>query len=180
MIDEKQLVQKCIEQERSAQYKLYERFSGKLYALILRYIKDKDDAKDILQNTFIKIYNNLETFRFDCPLEAWMKRIAINTALKAIQSHKIMEDIDDVTHHYDLENHSQNMALEQLNLETLYACIDSLPEGCKVIFNLYAIEGYKHQEIAAMLGINEGTSKSQYARAKTLLIEKIEILQISR
>jgi RNA polymerase sigma factor (sigma-70 family) len=174
MSDEKQLVDACLKGQRSAQYQLYERYSGKLYALSLRYIKDKEEAKDVLQNAFVKIFENLDKFRQDCPLEAWMKRIVINTALRALQYKKDFVDLDTVEMGVFDMSYSENLGLQNMNLETLHEMIHSLPDGCRTIFNLYAIEGYKHQEIAEMLEINEGTSKSQYARAKDLLIKKIE------
>jgi RNA polymerase sigma factor (sigma-70 family) len=175
MLNEKQLVEACMAGVRTAQYQLYERYSGKMYALSLRYIKDKDEAKDVLQNAFIKVYENIGKFRFDCPLEAWIRRILINTALRAIQNKKEFQDIDELDFATQDFSYSENMSLSYLDYEQLMALVHSLPDGCKTIFSLYAIDGYKHQEIAELLGINEGTSKSQYARAKKLLIRKIEI-----
>jgi RNA polymerase sigma factor (sigma-70 family) len=174
MLDDKQIVDACIKGVRTAQYQLYERYSGKLYALSLRYIKDKDDAKDVLQNAFIKIYENLNSFRQDCPLEAWMKRIVINTALRAIQNKKEFIELDQAEIRSMDMSYSENLGLQDMNHAQLLDLVHSLPDGCRTIFNLYAIEGFKHQEIAEMLGLTEGTSKSQYARAKELLIKKIE------
>jgi RNA polymerase sigma factor (sigma-70 family) len=173
MLNDKQLVDACIKGVRSAQFELYEQYAGKLYALSLRYIKDKDEAKDVLQTAFIKIYDNVAKFRFDCPLEAWMKRIVINTALRAIQNQRNHVDVAAAEIGLQDQAYTENLGLADLNLEQLNMLIYSLPEGCRQVFMLYAIDGYKHQEIGEMLGINEGTSKSQYARAKELLIRKI-------
>lgn len=174
MSNDKLVVEACIREERVAQRQLYEQFAGKLYAVSLRYMKSGDEAQDVLQDAFMKIFKNLHSFRFDCPLEAWLKRIVINTALKAIQKRGQMPTIDIVDYHGDFDQNPDNMGLENLKMETLIELINQLPEGCRTVFNLYAVEGYKHQEIAELLNITEGTSKSQFSRARMLLIEKIE------
>lgn len=174
MSNDKLVVEACIREERVAQRQLYEQFAGKLYAVSLRYMKSRDEAQDVLQDAFIKIYKNLHSFRFDCPLEAWLKRIVINTALKAIQKRGQMPTMDIVDYQGDLDENPGNMGLENLKMDTLLGLINELPDGCRAVFNLYAIEGYKHHEIAELLNINEGTSKSQFSRARTLLIDKIE------
>ena len=178
MLKEKQIVEACIREERVAQRQLYEQFAGKLFALSLRYMKSKDEAQDVLQDAFVKIFKNLQSFRFDCPLEAWLKRIVINTALKAIQKRGQMPSMDIDDYHGEFDQNPGNMGLENLKMETLLKLIGELPEGCQTIFNLYAIEGYKHNEIAEMLNISEGTSKSQYFRAKSLLVDRIELENI--
>ena len=178
MLKEKQIVEACIREERVAQRQLYEQYAGKLFALSLRYMKSKDEAQDVLQDAFVKIFKNLTSFRFDCPLEAWLKRIVINTALKAIQKRGQMPSMDIDEYHGEFDQNPGNMGLENLKMETLLKLITELPDGCQTIFNLYAIEGYKHNEIAEMLNISEGTSKSQYFRAKSLLVDKIELENI--
>jgi RNA polymerase sigma factor (sigma-70 family) len=177
MLNDEQLVNACIAGERSAQYQLYERYSGKLFAMALRYIKDRENAQDVLQNAYIKIFENIGKFRFECPLEAWMRRIVINTALRSLKSNKEHEDINAVDFALSEASYAENMGLENLKFEQLTALIHTLPDGCRTIFNMFAIDGYKHQEIAEILGINEGTSKSQYARAKELLVRKLELEQ---
>jgi len=171
MYNEKELIQACVRGERLAQKQLYEKFAGKLYAVSLRYMKSKEEAADILQDSFIKIFDALNSFRFDCPLELWLRRIVINTALTALGRRKINYNLED----FEFLGADENLGLESLNYETLLRMVNCLPEGCKTVFNLFAIEGYKHQEIAGMLGISEGTSKSQFSRARSILIEKIEM-----
>lgn len=171
MYNEKELIQACVRGERLAQKQLYEKFAGKLYAVSLRYMKSKEEAADILQDSFIKIFDALNSFRFDCPLELWLRRIVINTALTALGRRKINYNLED----FEFLGADENLGLESLNYETLLRMVNGLPEGCKTVFNLFAIEGYKHQEIAGMLGISEGTSKSQFSRARSILIEKIEM-----
>jgi RNA polymerase sigma factor (sigma-70 family) len=174
MSKDKQLVEACVREERVAQRELYEQFAARLFAMACRYMKDRDEAQDVLQDSFVKIFKNLASFRFDCPLEAWMKRIVINTALKALQKKGQMPSVDIDEYHGGFETYSGNMGLENLKMETLTGMIQELPEGCRMVFNLYAIEGYKHHEIADMLNITDGTSKSQFSRAKSLLVEKIQ------
>lgn len=173
MLNEKQLVEACISNDRAAQKQLYKLFSAKLFVIAKRYMKDADEAQDVLQDTFVKIFKNLESFRFDCPFEAWIKRICINTALKALSKKK--EFTVGIDSEYVIENAGaeQNLGLQNLSLNNLLDIINELPDGCKTIFNLYALEGYKHHEIADLLGITEGTSKSQYSRAKMLLQQKL-------
>ncbi len=171
MHNEKELIQACIRGERSAQKRLYEKFAGKLYAISLRYMKSQDEAADVLQDAFIKIFDRLDTFRYDCALELWVRRIVINTALTALGRRKISYNLED----YEFLGADENLGLGSLEYGALLQMIGNLPEGCKTIFNLFAIEGYKHQEIALMLGISEGTSKSQFARARSILIKEIEM-----
>ncbi len=173
MLNEKKLIHACIKEERAAQKQLYDKYAAKLYAVSLRYMRSTDDAKDVLQDAFIKIFGGLQNFRFDCPFELWMKRIVINTSLTAIGKRKINYDIEEFQQ--EITNYSGNFGLENIRFNELIEMINTLPEGCKVIFNLFAIEGYKHAEIADMLSISEGTSKSQFSRARAILIEKINV-----
>jgi RNA polymerase sigma factor (sigma-70 family) len=175
MLNEKQLVEACINNDRAAQKQLYQLFAAKLFVLAKRYLKDPDDAQDVLQDTFIKIYKNLASFRFDCPFEAWIKRICINTALKALSKKKEFTLGLDSEYVFENAGNDSNLGLQNLSLNNLIGIVNELPEGCKTIFNLYAIEGFKHHEIAELLNITEGTSKSQYSRAKMLLQQKLKI-----
>lgn len=172
MLDERELIHACIRGERTAQKQLYQKFAGKLFAVSIRYMKSKDEAEDVLQDAFVKIFNKLDSFRFDCPFEVWLKRVVINTALTALNKRKVNYDIDDFSNL--TINSSENLGLETLGYEALMAMVNALPEGCRTVFNLFAIEGYKHSEICELLGISEGTSKSQFSRARSLLMEKIE------
>lgn len=169
MSDEKELIHRCLKGERMAQKQLYDKFAGRLYAVSFRYMKSKEDAGDVLQDSFIKIFNNLASFRYDCPLEAWLKRVVINTSLTALKNRKITVEIEDSYMVPDTEN----IGNHSLDYETLVSVVNSLPDGCRTVFNLYVVEGYKHSEIAEMLEISEGTSKSQLSRARLMLSEKI-------
>jgi len=147
---------------------LYERFSRKMYGVCLRYTDDKDEAQDILQNGFIKVFENIETFKATGSLEGWIRRIMVNTALNHYRQDKasrLKVDLDSVD--YMLEG-SDNVGGE-LDAKELLKVIQTLPAGFRAVFNMFAIEGYSHKEIAEQLNISEGTSKSQYSRARAYL-----------
>jgi RNA polymerase sigma-70 factor (ECF subfamily) len=173
MQDEYALVEGCHRQDRIMQRRLYEQFAGKLFVVCKRYVKDPGEAEDVLQDAFVKIYRHIGTFRFECPLEAWLKRIVINTALKHIRKEKPWEHSADVVEMAPLLPQADT-SLPTLNYQYLLQMIQELPPGCRAVFNLYAIEGYSHPEIAELLDIAEGTSKSQYARARGLLQQKLQ------
>lgn len=166
------IISGCIKGERQMQKVLYETYSKKLLVVCLRYSKLQQEAEDILQESFIKIFSSLNSFRKDSSLWFWMKRITINTALNFHRSKLFLYPMVDVD--YISEDNSSDISLSGFHYQELLEMIQDLPPGCQVIFNLYAIEGYKHIEIAEMLKVSEGTSKSQYARARQLLINKIE------
>jgi RNA polymerase sigma-70 factor (ECF subfamily) len=165
------LIEACVKGDRQAQRHLYDLFSKRMYVVCLRYTKSQQEAEDVLQDSFIKIFKNLKGYRGESRLDYWIKRIVVNTALNS-QRKKLymypMVDIDDVKNEFD-----DNRALGSFDLEELLKMIHELPAGCQTIFNLYAIEGYSHKEIAETLGVSEGTSKSQFSRARKLLQEKI-------
>lgn len=167
------LLKECLRQKREAQKNLYDHFAPSMLAVCFRYTKNIDDAENILQDGFVKVFHHLKNFRGEGELGGWIRRIMVNTALNYLKTNK--------NYQYDLLfEDSQLHAVSagdpevRLNAKELAALIRQLPTGFQTIFNLHAVEGYKHAEIAAMLGINEGTSRSQYARARALLIEWID------
>ena len=153
------------------QQALYDRFASRMFVVCLRYATGQLEAEDILQEAFVKVYLKIETYREEASLAQWIKRIIINTALNHQRSKLYMYPMVDVEHLHDLAD--QENILSGFSYQELLEFIQELPSGCRVIFNLYAIEGYGHKEIAEMLGISEGTSKSQYARAKKLLQQQL-------
>lgn len=166
-LEDNELITGCCKGARNAQRALYEKYSGQMYPIALRYSKMQQEAEDILQESFIKVFDKIKNFRRDSSLPYWIKRIVINTALNHQRSKLYlypMVDVQDLKHYSDSET-----TLSGFSYQELLKMVKRLPTGCQVIFNLYAIEGYKHFEIAEMLEISEGTSKSQYARAKGLL-----------
>jgi RNA polymerase sigma-70 factor (ECF subfamily) len=171
MPGEKELVSKCTKGDRAAQKALYDTYCRKLFAVCLRYAKNAEESEDILQEGFIKIFNSLKNFRFESQLSTWMTRIMINTALNHQRQKMYLLPMVDVEKAH-LEE-SENISLADFHLSELITFVQSLPDGCRIVFNLFAIEGYGHKEIGEMLGISEGTSKSQYNRAKSLLKERL-------
>ncbi|MDQ6480405.1 RNA polymerase sigma factor [Dyadobacter sp. LHD-138] len=170
--NEHELVIGCQQRNRVAQKQLYDVFGGKLFAICLRYTKNRTDAEDVLQDAFIKIYENISTFRNDSPLEYWLRSIVVNTALNHLRQQKYLKQLDDIDG-YENGLAGKELILADFQWQQLLGFIKELPIGCQTIFNLYAIEGYQHNEIAQKLGISEGTSKSQYSRARMLLQEKL-------
>lgn len=168
--DEK-LIKECQKGRRQFQQALYDKYCDGMFLVALRYSKVQQEAEDILQEAFLKVFNNIKDFRKDSSLAYWIKRIVVNTALNHQRSKLYLYPMVDVT---DLSDRVANEnAIADLSYEELLTLIQKLPAGCQAIFNLYAIEGYKHHEIAELLKISEGTSKSQYSRAKAILSEKI-------
>ncbi|WP_338760628.1 RNA polymerase sigma factor [Bernardetia sp. ABR2-2B] len=169
--EETQLINDCIKGKRQAQRTLYEQFAPKMYAIAMRYAKTTLEADDILQESFINVFKHVESFEQDCPIEFWIRRIVINQALKSGRNKydkAFKEEVTDINY-----NSEENIVLDQFDLEELLQVIRRLPDGFQQIFNLYAIEGYKHKEIAELLEISVGTSKSQYARARAQLQEML-------
>ena len=171
MLDEEALINGCIRGERAMQRALYERFSRKMLVVCMRYSKGRQEAEDILQDSFIKVFDHIRNFRRECPLEGWIRRIVVNTALNHNRSKLYLYpalDLEDVETTVD-----ENLTLADIHFEELLALVQQLAPRYQIVFNLFAIEGYSHKEIAAMLDISEGTSKSQYARARVILQQKI-------
>lgn len=171
-MDYNQLLKDCLKQKPEAQRKLYEHFAPSMLGVCFRYTKSLDDAEEVLQEGFVKVFNRLKQFKGEGELGGWIRKIMVNTALNFLKTnHKYRHELsydESALHLVSTENPTVNLQTKELaNL------IRQLPTGYQTIFNLYAVEGYKHAEIASMLGINEGTSRSQYARARILLIEWI-------
>ena len=167
MTDE-QIVQGCLRKNALAQKFLYDKFSRKMMGVCLRYSDNHEEAEDVLQNGFVSVFQNIESFKGTGSLEGWIRKIMVNTALTNIRKNKKLKlniELDSVE--YMLP--STNYISESFAAKDLLKIIQTLPTGFKTVFNLYAIEGYSHKEIGEMLGISEGTSKSQYSRAKTHL-----------
>lgn len=152
----------------------YEKFSRQLFGICLRYAKDHDEAEDLLQETFIRAFRNMEQFDSKGALGAWLRRITVNVCLEMYRKNKTLSEHLKNFSEENKEDSSFDSALNSLALEDLVEKIQQLPPGFRTVFNLYAIEGFNHNEIAEMLKISSGTSKSQYSRARQLLREKIE------
>lgn len=169
---ETDLIASCIDGNRASQKALYDRYCRKMMIICQRYAKTTAEAEDILQEGFLKVFGSLKNFRAESALSTWMTRIMINTALNAQRRKLYMVPMVNVSEVQLPER--EEVSLASFHLQDLIAMIQSLPDGCRVVFNLFAIEGYGHKEIADMLNISEGTSKSQYNRAKVLLQSKLQ------
>jgi len=175
MLSEKELIDGCAKGDRASQKALYDRYCRKMLVYCLRYAKSTPEAEDILQEGFVKVFKNIGQFRSESKLDTWMTRIMINTALNHQRQKLYMLPMLDVTEIHLPEN--EEISLAGFHLSELVTLIQSLPDGCRIVFNLFAVEGYSHKEIAEMLGVSEGTSKSQYNRAKTLLRAKLRVAE---
>lgn len=166
------LIHKCLENDALAQQKLYQRHSALMYGVCMRFAKCKQEAEDILQEGFIKVFKHLKTFRNEGNLESWMRRIMINTAIN-FYKRKLPVFPDTDFERMESRRSDNNLVISRLTHEEILAHVQSLPRGYRMVFNLYVIEGYTHPEIAKMMDISVNTSKSQLSRAKVILKEKI-------
>jgi len=170
MLNENELIDGCRKGSRASQKALYEFYCRKMMVVCLRYSKTTAEAEDILQEAFMKIFNGIKDFRQESKLETWITRIMVNTALNAQRKKLYLYPMVDVE---DINLPDEEMCISGIHFTQLLELIQSLPQGCQMVFNLFAIEGYSHKEIAEMLGVSEGTSKSQFSRAKSLLQAKL-------
>jgi RNA polymerase sigma factor (sigma-70 family) len=162
---ENDLVRGCIKGDRACQKALYERFSARMMLVCLRYAGNKEDASDILQEGFIRVFSKISTYRSEGSLEGWIRRIMINLALRNLSRRKDIEEV--------MQEEDDDGTLPVPKMEVLLEMIRRLPDGYRLVFNLYILENFSHSEIAVKLGISEGTSKSQLARARALLRKMI-------
>ncbi len=169
---ESDLIQGCINGDRQMQELLYKRFSSKMYGVCLRYSGSADDANDLLQEGFIKIYKNLGKFRGEGSFEGWVRRIFVNTAIEHFRKKVKLYNVSEVQEN-TIEDTDVTI-LDTLAVKDIIVLVNELAPGYKTIFNMHVIEGYSHKEIAEILGINEGTSKSQLARAKGVLKKSLD------
>jgi RNA polymerase sigma factor (sigma-70 family) len=170
--DEDELIKGCIAGKREMQKQLYDRYAGKMLAICKRYAQTSFEAEDILQEAFIKVYTHIKDFKRDCPVEFWIRRIIINTAIK--QQRGVMQISALSEEEQPGQVQQEEFIMANYGYEELLAMIQSLAPRYQLIFNLFAIEGYSHKEIAEMLDISEGTSKSQYSRARAILKNMLE------
>jgi RNA polymerase sigma-70 factor (ECF subfamily) len=168
---EKDLLKACLQGDRLAQRDIFNMYAGKMMAICIRYTRHRQEAEDILQDAFVKVFTNLESFEHNGSFEGWVRRIIINTAIKNNQKKSVShEDIG-------LENIKEDSAgpevFSALSEEELIKLISNLPDGYRMVFNLFAIEGFSHKEISELLNIEESTSRSQLLKARRILQEKV-------
>jgi RNA polymerase sigma factor (sigma-70 family) len=171
-ISESDLIAGCIAGDRKMQEELYNRFAPKMYAVCLRYANNTEDAQDLLQEGFIKVYKNLHRFRAEGSFEGWIRRVFINSSIehyrrKSAKLSTVSDKEESTIEDTDIS------ALDNLAEKDIINLIQDLSPGYRTVFNLYVVEGYSHKEIGELLNISEGTSKSQLARAKAILQKKV-------
>jgi len=183
MIIDESIIEGCIAGKRSAQNALYRKFSAMMHSVCMRYAQNRDEAEDILQEAFIKIFQNIATFRGEGSFEGWMKRIMINHALNHYRKNKKMpfhQDIDEINEQDILNKEEISGHHEPVSAEILLSLIHLLPRGYRMVFNLYVFEEYSHKEIAEELNISENTSKTQLLKARRMLRRRLSELNLMK
>lgn len=175
-MSEQHIIEGCIRHSKKAQQQLWKQFSGFLLGVCLRYASDRMEAEDMLQEAFIKIFFNINEYSGTGSFKGWLRKVTVNTAITYYHKnlrHKHHTDIDD---YVNVEAGTGGFEEDFYTAEDLYIVLNDLSPGYRMVFNLYTVEGYKHNEIAEMLGIDVNTSKSQYSRARAVLRKKLEDL----
>jgi RNA polymerase sigma-70 factor (ECF subfamily) len=170
-MNEKQLIEGCLNGDRKAQEELYFVYSRKMMGLCLRYVGNRETARDILQDGFVKVFTSIGSYSGTGPFDAWIRMIFVNAAIEHLRKRDYLYDTVDLDNIKTVTE--DDTTLSKISAEMIMEIIQQLPEGYRTIFNLYAIEGYSHKEIGDMLHILESTSRSQYARARQLLQKQI-------
>ena len=165
------LVLACQENNSLAQRELYDMFKSKMFGICLRYAGNYDDAQDILQDGFLKVFEKIHQFGFKGAFEGWMRKIMVNTALEKYRLHYRQVTVNENI--AEIEYEQENEIIAEIDRIELVKIIQDLSPRYRIVFNLYALEGYSHKEISEMLQITEGTSKSNLSRARTILQEKV-------
>ncbi|MBK9270907.1 MAG: RNA polymerase sigma factor [Saprospiraceae bacterium] len=166
-----QVIEACISGDRKSQKELFELLSGKMMAVCMRYARHKMEAEDLLQDGFVKVFQNMKQYKFEGPFEQWVRKIMIHNAIKKYHRKSNKNEllvIDEIPEHGDDYN-----ANNLLYYKELLNMVEELPDGYRMVFNLYAIEGYNHKEISEMMGIEESTSRSQLVKARKVLQDKL-------
>jgi RNA polymerase sigma-70 factor (ECF subfamily) len=175
------ILEGCLKKDPKYQRALYEKFARPMLGICLRYTKDKMEAEDVLQIGFVKVFRSIETYSHTGSFEGWIRKIFVRESINQYsQRKKVKIDFVEDAHHHiaHFQGDGFTDAIAALSVEEILLKLNNLPDGSRLVFNLHAIEGYTHTEIAEMLGITEGTSKSQYARARVLLKAQLNHLLI--
>lgn len=168
-----EIIKGCLKGSRRDQELLYRKHSARLYAVCLQYSGNDDEAKDILQEGFIKIFENLHSYKFEGSFEGWMRRIVVNTALEKYRSRNNLYKVEDIDQIAETEAEPDVEDYTGLEAADLLEIIRELPPKYRMVFNLYALEGFSHKEISKMVNISEGTSKSNLSRARMILQRRV-------
>lgn len=174
-MDEQQLIEGCRSGERRAQKELYDRYSRKMMGVCLRYVNDRETARDLLQDGFVKVFTNIDSYAGAGSFEGWIRRVFVNCALEHLRRSDVLREASELDTVAELIQ-PDTSAIADLSATELMQLVQELPAGFRTVFNLFAIEGYSHKEIGEMLNITESTSRSQFLRARQLLQRKIKAL----
>jgi RNA polymerase sigma-70 factor (ECF subfamily) len=180
MSEEKKLVKQCKRKNARAFDRLYNRYSPVLFAICMRYASNKTEAEDMLQESFLTIFNKIDSYRYQGSFEGWLKRITVNTAINIIRKNARSLQMTMTKDEYHEVVAQESDVISQMSEKDILNCIQHLPSGYRTVFNLYVIEGYKHKEIAEMLNISENTSRTQLIKARKALKLEMENLEIRR
>jgi len=175
-MSDQQIIELCVRHDKKAQQELYDRYSRLLLGVCLRYATDKAEAEDILQDSFLKIFLNIKEYTGSGSFIGWLRKVAVNTAITHYHKNLKYKYHLEIEEYESIETGVLSFEEDFYTSDELYRVLNELPSGYRMVFNLYAVEGYKHKEIGEMLGIDTNTSKSQYSRAKAVLREKLEKL----
>jgi RNA polymerase sigma factor (sigma-70 family) len=176
MTSDPQIIEGCTKHDRKAQQLLYDKYSRFLLGVCLRYASDKAEAEDILQDSFLKIFFNIKDYSGTGSFIGWLRKVTVNTAITNYHKNLKYRYHIDIEDFVSAETGVESFEEDFFTSDELYKVLNELPAGYRMVFNLYAVEGYKHKEIAKMLGIDTNTSKSQYSRAKAAIRDKLEKL----
>ena len=176
MTDE-ELIRGCIKEDESSQREVFHKYAGKMLAVCQRYARNSMDAEDIVQDAFIKVFDKIRQFKSEGSFEGWIRKIVVNTALKKYTIIRYEKEISGYEVKERDESTMEATAYSQITEKELMGLINNLPDGYRMIFNLYVIEGYQHEEIAEMLKIQPGTSRSQLVKARNMLKNQILKMQ---
>jgi len=176
-LTEDELIRGCLREEAACQKELFNRYASRMLGVCSRYARNSADAEDILQDAFIKVFDKIHQFKFEGSFEGWIRKIMVNTALKKYSLRRYEKEVSGYEISDRDESGMEPSAYAHLTQKDLLALINNLPDGYRIIFNLYVMEGYQHDEIAAMMGIQPGTSRSQLVKARTMLQKQILELQ---
>ncbi|MDR2232301.1 MAG: sigma-70 family RNA polymerase sigma factor [Tannerella sp.] len=171
-MSEKQLIEGCLQGDRKAQEELYNTYSRRMMGLCMRYVSDRETARDLLQDGFIKLFTSLNLYAGKGPFEAWMRMIFVNVAIEHLRKKDILRDTSDLENIPEIS--MDETVVSSLTEEAIMDLVRQLPNGYRTIFNLFAVEGYSHREIGEKLNISEATSRSQYNRARQWLRDRLE------
>lgn len=172
---EKQLIEGCKKGKRQAQKELYDIYSRKMMGVCLRYVNDRETARDLLQDGFVKVFTCIDSYSEAGAFAGWVRKIFVNCALEYLRKSDVLREAADLDNAPELVQ-PDSSAVSDMSAEELMNLVNELPVGFRTVFNLFAIEGYSHKEISDMLNITESTSRSQFTRAKQLLQRKINAL----